>query len=115
VIQVRLTYPPSANRIWRNVKGKTLKSAEYRAWLEENQLRCKAPAEPFAGIYRLVLQAHAPDKRARDLDNTIKPASDFLQLAGFVTNDSNMKAIEAAWVDLLSPGLMLFIEPMGAR
>ena len=97
MIFVTLTYPPSANRLWRNVKGKTLKSAEYRAWVTANSYLEKRPQEPIPGPYELTLRAYAPDKRRRDLGNLEKATSDFLQTVGFVTDDCNARKITLEW------------------
>jgi len=34
MIHLSLPYPPSANRLWRYVNGRAIKSTEYRRWLE---------------------------------------------------------------------------------
>jgi crossover junction endodeoxyribonuclease RusA len=93
-----LTYPPSANRLWRNVDGKTLKSREYRAWIDENLLRCKLQRSgSVSGTYHLTVEVDRPDRRARDLDNLLKPASDLLAAAGVIGNDSDCLSIFAKW------------------
>jgi crossover junction endodeoxyribonuclease RusA len=113
-VSALLTYPPSANRLWRNVKGKTLKSAEYRAWLIANAGAGKGKATT-TGFYKLTVLASAPDKRRRDLDNIIKPIGDCIQQIGLVTDDANMRQLVAEWVYGPSPAVGIFIEPLIER
>lgn len=95
---LRLPYPPSANRLWRAVNGRQIKSKHYREWIEEAQrvIREQAPA-CVHGDYRLTLIATRPDRRARDIDNLIKPVSDALATAGVIANDCRAQSVLAAW------------------
>ena len=119
MITLNFTYPPSANRMWRNVKGKTLKSADYRAWLAANahaRIEQLTPAErsvTFPGHYAMMVQARAPDKRRRDLDNLLKPVGDLLQHVGLVADDCNMRGVVAAWADGPA-GLTVHVMPVEA-
>ncbi len=98
---ITIPYPPSANRLWRNVSGKTLKSAEYRAWLEVAswEIRAQRPAR-IDGPYILEIVADAPDRRGRDIDNLIKPISDVLKLAGVYADDKAARKVSAEWSDV---------------
>jgi crossover junction endodeoxyribonuclease RusA len=101
VTTLTLPYPPSANRLWRNVKGKTLKSGHYRLWLTEAgwSVREQRP-KSIPGAYRLTISAVRPDNRARDIDNLIKPISDLLKAAGVIEDDSLAKSVFAIWADV---------------
>ena len=89
--------PPSANRIWRNHRGRTHRSKEYTAWIDGCALLFKARAfEMIEGPYTLVMvcdRSHG----ARDLDNMIKPINDLLQHVGVVANDRSCERIMACW------------------
>lgn len=100
MITLDLPYPPSANKLWRNVGGKTLKSGHYRAWLHEGTLAIMV-ARPgkILGRYHLEIKATAPDRRARDIDNIIKPLGDLLVSAGVVADDNLAKSVYAEWAD----------------
>jgi crossover junction endodeoxyribonuclease RusA len=90
-----LPYPPSANRLWRNVKGRMIKSAHYRAWIAECAIitrKCNRVNGPF----RICLKVDRPDRRKRDLDNLIKPVLDALKGAAF-DDDSDCQKIEISW------------------
>lgn len=111
MITLTTTYPPSANRLWRNVAGKVLKSAVYRAWLAENLHLGYQHKRTVSGPYALSLIVTAPDKRARDLDNIVKPVSDLLQACGIVSNDTNMKRLVAEWGDAPTACVVAEITP----
>ena len=54
---IRLPWPPSANRLWRNFGGKVLKSAHYRAWQREVALDHAGEAlHDVAALERLGLE-----------------------------------------------------------
>jgi len=110
MISLTLTYPPSANRLWRNVKGKTLKSGHYRAWLLENR-HAGLGLGSIDGPYALHVIATAPDRRARDLDNLPKAINDCLQAIGVVANDSNTKRLTIEWGSAPAPGVSIEITP----
>jgi crossover junction endodeoxyribonuclease RusA len=93
-----LPWPPSANRLWRNVNGRTIKSEVYRKWLQLAgwDLRSQKPA-PVKGRYRLTMIAVRPDQRRRDLDNLLKPVSDLLKECGVIEDDSLAQTVMAGW------------------
>lgn len=116
-ITVTLTYPPSANKLWRNIAGKTLKSGEYRAWIHLNdglylQQSAGRGWRQITGPYRLTIIATAPDKRRRDLANLEKATSDFLQHAGAVSDDCNCHELHMAWKEGHGAGVTCTIEPL---
>jgi len=99
---VRLTLqdlPPSANKIWRAVNGRVLKSAEYRGWLDAMawEWRSQAGTQRVGGKYALTITMGKPDKRRRDLDNSLKALSDLLVASGVVDDDSLCQRIDMAW------------------
>lgn len=95
-----LPYPPSANRIWRNVNGKTIKSEEYRKWLAlAGALAMSQRPKAVRGVYRLTVIATRPDNRRRDLDNLLKPVSDLLKAIGVIEDDHLAHEIRIGWSD----------------
>ena len=97
---LHLPYPPSVNRIWRNVGPRTLKSKVYRDWLAEGWAMVKAQApKPVLGRYCLNVVAFRPDRRDRDLDNIIKPISDLLTACGVIEDDHMADRINIEWSD----------------
>ena len=92
MIEITLPLPPSANRIWRNFRGRMVKSAEYRDWRDEaadsiaHQMGGQPPLMWFTAAMIM------PPTR-RDLDNSIKPALDALQAGGAVEDDKHLRAL----------------------
>lgn len=96
---VTLEYPPSANRLWRNVKGRTLKSLEYRNWLAHMAWHCAAQGEtPLDGPFSVHIMVNRPDNRARDIDNLCKPILDAVAASGLIENDSLCQKLTIEWV-----------------
>lgn len=112
---ITLPWPPSANKLWRNVNGRTIKSETYRKWLMLAgwDLRSQKP-KPVPGPYRLTMIAIRPDQRRRDIDNLLKPVSDLLRDCGVIEDDSLAQSVMAGW-SLESPvrdgQIIVAVEP----
>ena len=93
-----MPYPPTANNLFVNRKGGRAKSPAYHAWMTEALWRLQA-SKPgtVEGAYHLEIFAAAPDRRARDIDNLIKPLSDAITQAGIVSDDSMAQSVYATW------------------
>jgi len=103
-IVVNLPYPPSANRLWRFVKGlnSPLKSREYRDWCVAADKAIPIEARGMVrGRHRVDISVDRPDRRARDLDNITKPTLDALKdgktLKGVIRDDSDTQSITIRW------------------
>ncbi len=98
--------PPSANGLRKSFikDGKVIstKSNAYADWRKAavSEIVCQAVGK-VEGPYRLsiVAQRHWRSKRARDIDNVIKPISDALVTAGVVSDDSLAECVSARWAD----------------
>ena len=108
----RAPYPPSLNRMYRNFKGRTVLSAEGKAFKEQVFWLAKAAGigSPIMGWVEVSLTLHPvepkdSDKRAAkfgpawhlacrclDVDNCVKAALDALQGAAYA-NDSQILAL----------------------
>lgn len=109
-IRVTITdMPPSANGMRKSfIKGGkvlSVKSDEYAAWLNVAlwEIAAQKPGR-IDGPYTLSIaaQRHWRSKRARDIDNILKPISDSLVKAGVVTDDSLAESVSARWDDDLA-------------
>jgi crossover junction endodeoxyribonuclease RusA len=98
MIALDIAYPPSANRLWRQARGKTILSAEYDAWMKAAhwQVLAQRPGK-ISGPYKLTLQLTRPDRRARDLGNLEKAVSDLLESVGVIPNDHLAREIHLYW------------------
>ena len=90
--RITLPWPPSVNRYWRNVDGRTLISREGRAYRTAvlSAVLEQGAARHYAGRLRVRIVAHPPDKRRRDLDNLQKALLDGLEYAGVFDDDGQI-------------------------
>lgn len=109
--------PPSANGMRSHFiadgKVRSVKSAAYASWKKSAAWEIAA-ARPgkITGPYRLYIavQRDWRSKRAKDIDNLIKPTSDALVAAGIVTDDSLAEEVRAKWADNLGgPAVVVLI------
>lgn len=99
---VLLPYPPSANRLWRNVRGRMIPSADALAWKREAAWRVAAAGvRPLAGDVAVAIVLHprqtakgAASKTRIDIDNPIKPLLDALQGVAFA-NDRQVVHVQS--------------------
>lgn len=95
---IELPYPPSANRYWRNFRGRMVISAEAKAFKEQAGWIAKASGGALlTGAVSMFVDIYRPAKRG-DLDNTLKVTIDSLQ-GIFYTNDSQIVEIHARLFD----------------
>lgn len=100
--------PPSANAMrshfYKEGKVQSVKSKTYAAWKKAAAWEIAA-ARPgkIAGPYRLYIavQRDWRSKRARDIDNIIKPVSDALVASGVIPDDCMAEEVRAKWADNL--------------
>lgn len=91
MIQLTLPYPPSVNRMYRNVGGKTLLSKDGRDYRESVGIACLIAGRPrIEGRIAVSVELCPPDRRRRDLDNAFKGLLDSLQHAGVYEDDSQI-------------------------
>lgn len=98
--------PPSANAMRahfiKDGKVQSVKAKGYAAWKKAAAWEI-AGARPgrIDGPYRLsiAVQRDWRSKRARDIDNVIKPVSDALVAAGVISDDSLAESVSAKWAD----------------
>ncbi len=104
MISLTLPYPPSANRMWRAVPGlkSPIKSREYQAWIKAATATIPmAVRDEIKGAFHAEIEVDRPDRRARDLDNLIKPILDLLKPTpthkGVIRDDSDTQSITVRW------------------
>lgn len=105
-IVLTIAAPPSANRLWRNFRGRMVKSDEYRAWKDEQAAAIAhqlggARIEGYFAIAMLMPQSRM------DLDNRVKPLLDAMQAGGAVVNDKRCMSLSAKVDHLREPGSVL--------
>lgn len=108
---VLMNYPVSANRYWRNFKGRMVVSAEamqYKAHIGALWRAMSFPLHEGPVLVELLLhpkttKAGAESKTRMDLDNCIKVAIDALKGIAFA-DDKQVRKLEAAISDPVEDG-----------
>ena len=123
-IVLHLLMPPSANRLWRNVNGRMVKSAEYRTWMQSagadvlvqraRGLLNSTWPKSFTTPVRVHIWAGRPDKRKRDIDNRIKPLLDCLTQSRVIQDDSLVHSLTIEWAEGVS-GVRVEVWPYEAK
>lgn len=91
MIKLSLPFPPSVNHYWGQFgkqrfigkKGKEFRLAVAEACLEEEVQALEGPLSIHITLF-------PPDRRARDIDNVIKPLLDAMEHAGCFENDNQI-------------------------
>lgn len=74
LLELTIPFPPSVNRVYRNLRGRTLISREGRAYRKDV---CALLAgggfrqPPLGGRIALSMDAFPPDRRWKDMDPTL--------------------------------------------
>jgi crossover junction endodeoxyribonuclease RusA len=91
MLELELPYPPSVNHYWRRVGARTLISRGGRAFRQAVcAILAAAKIKPLAGPLELVITVYPPDRRRRDVDNTMKSLLDAMQHGGAYHDDSQI-------------------------
>jgi len=94
-----IPFPPSANRLWRRSGKRIHRSTQYVEWLERAGWHVIQQRQGgIKGPYAISIQAVRPDKRRRDLSNTLKALEDLLQSVGTIEDDAYAEMISLRWV-----------------
>lgn len=106
-ITLTLPLPPSANRYWRNVKGRTLKSREARDYALQVGWLCRgADITPITGDVSIEMMIYFPDKRG-DLSNRIKVAEDALNGHVYADDKQVKRILAERHIDKQNPRIEL--------
>lgn len=107
-----LPLPPSANRYWRYVNGRVLKSAEAKDYANKCHWLVMAQSNVYdimLGPVSFVATVYFPNKRG-DLDNRIKQCLDALQGSAYV-DDKQVEHLEfTRAIDKANPRVEVTLE-----
>lgn len=113
-VMLSLPYPPSVNHYYRNVRGRTLISAEGRKYRQAAWDECRQQRVHSFGrkAVRVLIDAWMPDNRRRDLDNVLKATCDAIQHARILEDDSQIVDlhIRRAGIDREAPRVEITME-----
>lgn len=95
-IQIELPYPPSVNHYWRYGGGRLYIDRRVKDWLAEVEARWIELGRPkmVDGYYKVRVHLYPPDRRRRDIDNTLKAIFDALVQMDIIPDDYKVKALE---------------------
>lgn len=108
-LELTLPWPPSNNRYYRHVDGRTLLSAEGRNFRRLVSLLVGQARARYAwtGSLEVAVAAFPPDKRRRDLDNVLKASLDALQYAGVYEDDSQIDSLSIYRAEKVANGQLV--------
>ena len=105
ILDVELPYPPSTNHYWRQFRGRAIISREGRLYRQRvHDILLAKIDRPADGPLTCTIALRPPDRRRRDLDNTLKPMLDALQHASVYEDDSQIKDLRVFWSGGPLPG-----------
>lgn len=98
-LRLELPWPPSVNVYWRHWQGRMVISTKGRQYAKTvaDQVRMQGGAKRYTGKLRVVIEAHRPDNRKRDLDNLLKATLDALTKAGVWADDGLIVDLRIFW------------------
>jgi crossover junction endodeoxyribonuclease RusA len=99
-----IPYPPSVNSIWRQYRGRTILSKEYRDYKTMVARLLGVNPVPTKARIRICIYAYMPDRRRRDLDNLTKVTIDILTHAGVWMDDEQIDDLRIIRAGIDKPG-----------
>jgi crossover junction endodeoxyribonuclease RusA len=105
-------YPPSLNTYYRIYQGRILLSEKARAYLNDfkyalwgcSWYRKELLKMPFMEELEVCIEVYPPDKRKRDLDNTLKCLLDSMQKCGIYKDDSQIARLNVIRKEIIING-----------
>lgn len=100
MIKLMLPMPPSVNALYANRRGGRMKTAAYKAWIDEAGWRLHTQTcERIEGDVTVVY-AFGPRCKKSDLFNREKALSDLLVSHGIIEDDRKIVSGTVAWADV---------------
>lgn len=91
MLELELPYPPSINHYWRRMRNRTVISKEGKQFRADVVALLNAgKTRPIAGPLKVEVELFPPDRRRRDVDNTLKSLLDALQHGGAYEDDGQI-------------------------
>lgn len=110
-MKITLPFPVSANRYWRNFRGRMVVSAEAKAYKQQVAWIAKAAgAEALSGNVAVTMKVYRPARRM-DLDNAAKILLD--SLIGIAYNDDSqiVRLVAERYDDKHNPRVEVEVVP----
>lgn len=106
MILLNLPWPPSVNRCYRAINGRSILSKVARDYRAEVVAKFKMD-KPLEGRISMTMHVYPPDQRKRDLDGLCKATWDALQAAGIFKDDSQIDKVYIERKAVEKPGRVL--------
>jgi Holliday junction resolvase RusA-like endonuclease len=96
------TVPPTTNHLFATVRGRRVKSAAYKAWIDLAGWEIRARHIPLTvGPVAVEIEVERPKTARRtDVDNRLKPTLDAIVKAGTIEDDSLIERVTIGWADV---------------
>jgi len=113
-VRYELPFPPSMNNLFATVGRKRVRTARYSAWAKQaGEFIIMQGQKRVHGYVSLSVALVKPDKRTRDLSNTLKAVEDILVDMAVIDDDSLIVRISAQWASDGPPCVVLVQEAVG--
>lgn len=100
-----LPYPPSVNHLYRNFRGRSILSKGGRQYHTDSLAAIlEQERHRFLGRVALEIRLYMPDRRKRDISNTVKILEDCLTHAGIWTDDEQVDDLRIIRMGVTKPG-----------
>jgi crossover junction endodeoxyribonuclease RusA len=109
---ITLPVPVSANRYWRNFRGRMVVSQDARAYKEQVAWVAKAAGmnEPLLGDVFVTMRVYRPAKRG-DLDNYTKVLMDSLNGVAYADDSQIVRIVAERYDDKRNPRVEVEVTP----
>lgn len=105
-LTLELPWPPSMNRMWRNVGGRTLLCKPGRDYRQQVAMLVRERHQITSRL-SVAITAYPPDRRRRDLDNMLKAPLDALTHAGVWLDDSQIDRLSISRGEVCKGGRLV--------
>lgn len=111
-VNFTLPFPPSVNGLYFNLKkGGRVKTTRYQNWIKEATTQLNKQSygvrhviTPLTPLFKQPVEVSyvvgRPDKRTRDLSNTLKALDDIMVSYGILKDDSLIHKFTAEWGEI---------------
>jgi crossover junction endodeoxyribonuclease RusA len=105
-MKLTIPFPPSVNSMYRQFKGRTIISAKGREYkkLIAALVKVNGWNKRMEGRLHMEVTLYPPDRRKRDLDNSLKGIQDSLQEAKVFIDDSQIDYVSVQRGEVRKPG-----------